>query len=262
MMLRRVLALAGMVAVCPAIARAADHADGPSATQSLMDLSGDITDVYAFTDANNVNLIMDVGTNATATSKFSNAVQYVFHVNGITGLTDTAPFSSTVVCTFDASQKISCWLQNGSKTVNYVTGDASATAGVASADGKMKVFAGPRNDPFFFNIQGFRAVTGYVAAHFADFATTLTAGGCPQLDKAGNPATVPSSSAVRGLLASQTDGTTPGVDDFQKNGTAAAPLGIATITGNILALVVSVPKTALNNNGAKPILGVWASTHK
>ena len=258
-MLRRVLALAGMVAVCPAIARAADHADGPSATQSLMDLSGDITDVYAFTDANNVNLILDVGTNATATTKFSNAVQYVFHVNGITGLTDTAPFSSTVICTFDASQKISCWLQNGSKTVNYVTGDASAAAGVSSADGKMKVFAGPRNDPFFFNIQGFRKVTGFVAQNFSALAPTLTPQGCPQLDGAGSPV---SSAAVRGLLKSQSDGSTPGVDDFQKNGTAAASLGIANLTGNVLALVVSVPKTALNDNGAKPILGVWASTHK
>jgi hypothetical protein len=224
-----------------------------------MDLSGDITDVYAFTDANNVNLIMDVGTNATATSKFSNVIQYVFHVNGITGLTDTSPLASTVICTFDASQKISCWLEQGGKTVNYATGDASATAGVSSADGKMKVFAGPRNDPFFFNIQGFRKVTGFVAQNFAALGPTLTPNGCPQLDGAGSPV---SSAAVRTLLKSQTDGTTPGVDDFQKNGTAAAPLGIATITGNILALVVAVPKTALTNNGAKPLLGVWASTHK
>jgi hypothetical protein len=258
-MLRRLLAVAGMVAVCSATARAADHADGPSATQSLMDLSGDITDVYAFVDANNVNLIMDVGTNATATSKFSNAIQYVFHINGITGLTDTAPFQSTVICTFDASQKISCWLQNGTKTVDYVTGDASATAGVTSADGKMKVFAGVRNDPFFFNIQGFRKVTGFVAQNFAALGPTLTSYGCPQLDGAGSPV---SSAAVRGLLKSQSDGTTAGVDDFQKNGTAASPLGIATITGNIQAIVVSVPKTSLNNNGAKPVLGVWASTHK
>lgn len=257
--MKRLLAMAGMVAVCAATARAADHADGPSATQSLMDLTGDITDVYAFNDATNVNLIMDVGTNATATTKFSNAIQYVFHVNGITGLTDTAPFSSTVVCTFDTTGKVSCWLQQSGKTIDYVTGDGSPTTGVTSADGKMKVFAGVRNDPFFFNIQGFRAVTDFVAQNFTALAPTLTAGGCPQLDGAGSPV---SSAMVRGLLKSQTDGTTPGVDDFAKNGTAAAPLGIATITGNILALVVQVPKTALTNNGAKPILGVWASTHK
>lgn len=263
-MRRRLVTLAGVgaLAAMAATARAADHADGPSATQSLMDLSGDITDVYAFTDANNVDLIMDVGTNATATSKFSNAIQYVFHVNGITGLTDSTPYATTVICTFDTSQKISCWLQAGSTTLSYVTGDASATAGVMSADGKMKVFAGPRNDPFFFNIQGFRVVTGYVAAHLSDFASTFNGAGCPQLDKSGNPATVPSSAAVRGLLKSQSDMTTAGVDDFAKGGKAAAPLGIATLSGNILAIVVSVPKSALTNNGAKPLLGVWASTHK
>jgi hypothetical protein len=102
-------------------------------------------------------------------------------------------------------------------------------------------------------------VTEYVAQNFTALGPTLTTGGCPQLDGAGSPV---SSAAVRGLLKTQTDGTTPGVDDFAKNGTAAAPLGIATITGNVLALVVAIPKTALTNNGAKPILGVWASTHK
>ncbi len=258
-MLRRLLAVAGMVAVCAATARAADHADGPSATQSLMDLTGDITDVYAFTDATNVNLIMDVGTNSTTSSKFSNAIQYVFHVNGITGLTDTAPLQSTVVCTFDTTGKASCWLQQGGKTVDYVTGDASATTGVMAADGKMKVFAGVRNDPFFFNIQGFRKVTGFVGQNFAALGPTLTSGGCPQLDGAGSPV---SSAAVRTLLKSQSDGTTPGVDDFAKNGTAASTSGIPNVTGNILSLVVAIPKTALTNNGAKPILGVWASTHK
>jgi hypothetical protein len=126
-------------------------------------------------------------------------------------------------------------------------------------DGKMKVFAGPRNDPFFFNIQGFRKVTGFVAANFTALAPTLAAGGCPQLDGPGSPV---SSAQVRALLKSQTDGTTAGVDDFAKGGTAAAPLGIATLSGNVLALVVSVPKTALTNAGAKPLLGVWASTHK
>jgi hypothetical protein len=258
-MLKRLLAVAGAVAALGATARAADHADGPSATQSLMDLSGDITDVYAFNDGGNVVLIMDVSANATSASKFSNVVQYVFHVNGITGLTDSAPFSSDVICTFDTSQKISCWVKQGATVVDYVNGDASATAGISATDGKLKVFAGPRDDPFFFNIQGFRKVTGFVAQNFSALQPILTSYGCPQLDSPSSPV---SSSAVRGLLKSKSDGTTPGVDDFAKGGTAAAPLGIATLSGNVLAIVVSIPKTTLTNNGAKPLLGVWASTHK
>ena len=45
----------------------------------------------------------------------------------------------------------SCWLG----TDEYVTGDASAITGLTSADGKLKVFAGLRADPFFFNLDGF-----------------------------------------------------------------------------------------------------------
>src|SRR5579871_4173587 len=147
-MTRRLLVLAGVLAAAtPAFA--ADHADGPSATQNLTDLSGDITDVYTFLDGANVVLIMDVGANATTSSKFSNVIQYVFHVNGVTGLSDTSPFSSNVVCTFDASQNISCWLIQTSGTVDYVTGNASATAGITSTAGSLKVFAGLRDDPFF-----------------------------------------------------------------------------------------------------------------
>jgi hypothetical protein len=257
-MLKRLVLVAGLLAAGGS-ARAADHADGPAATQMLMDLSGDITDVFTFNAGSNVVLIMDVGTNATAASKFSNAIQYVFHVNGITGLTDASPFASTVVCNFDTANKASCWVQNGSTTVDYVTGDASAAAGITSMSGKVKVFAGVRNDPFFFNIQGFRHVTKFVADNLSALMPIINGNGCPQLDAAGSPV---SSSAVRDLLKAKTDGSTPGVDDFGKNGTAAAPLGVATITGNVLSLVVQVPSTMLTNNGAKPILGVWASTHK
>jgi hypothetical protein len=258
-MLKRLFTAATLVAALAGPAWAADHADGPSATQNLMDLSGDLTDVYAFLDGTNVVLIMDVGANSTASSKFSNVIQYVFHTNGITGLTDQSPFSSNIICTFDSTQKVSCWVQQGTTTADYVTGDGSATTGVTSASGKVKVFAGVRNDPFFFNIQGFRNVTHFVATNLATLTPVINAAGCPELDAPGSPV---SSAAVRALLAAQTDGTTAGVDDFAKGGTAASPFGIATLSGNVLSLVVSVPITMLTNNGAKPILGVWASTHK
>ena len=257
-MLKRLLVVLALVAMART-GHAADHADGPNATQMFMDFSGDITDLYTFNNGDNVVLIMDVGVNATATSKFSNAIQYVFHVAGITGLTDSSPFASTIICTFDAAQKAQCWLQNGSTTVNYATGDASTTTGILSADGKMKVFAGPRNDPFFFNIQGFRAVTKFVAQNLSALVPIIDGNGCPHLDAPGSPV---SSAAVRSLLAKQSDGSTAGVDDFAKNGAAAAPLGVTMVTGNVLSLVVQVPASSLTNAGAKPILSIWGSTHK
>ncbi len=260
-MRRTLLTAVGVAALSLApAAYAADHLDGPSATQGGTDLSGDITDLYAFTDANNVNLIMDVAANATAgTTKFSNAVKYVFHVNAGAMFGDTSPAAYTVICTFDATQKVSCWLQNGSgATVDYATGDASATTGLTSQKSMMKVFAGIRNDPFFFNIQGFRHVTTFAAQNQSTLAGLPSQNGCPMLDAGGASL----SATVRQLLKSKTDGTTPGVDDFAKGGTAAAPAGVATLTGNVLALVISVNKSALTQNGAKPVLGVWASTHK
>src|SRR5262249_28672471 len=83
-----------------------------------------------------------------------------------------------IVCTFDASQRIQCWVGNA----EYIAGDASATAGIASADSKLKVFAGLRDDPFFFNLAGFKA-TGAAVANAAS-GLTFDAAGCPALDEA------------------------------------------------------------------------------
>jgi hypothetical protein len=239
---------------------AADHVDGTAADQNLADLSGDITDLYAFNAAGgNVVLIMDVGANATQSSRFSNVIQYVFHVNARTGATDASPFATTVVCTFDTTNKASCWVQQGGATIDYVFGDTTETMGAWSASGKVKVFAGPRNDPFFFNIQGFRAAARYVATNLSALTAILDGNGCPQLDAAGSPT---SSAKARAVLRSNGDGTTPGADDFAKGGMAAAPLGVSSLTGNVLSLVVSLPSTMLTHDGIKPLLGVWASTHK
>src|SRR5690349_16154564 len=61
-------------------ARAADHLDGPAAKAAA---ESDITDVYAWmsADKSKVNLIMNVSPAATTMSKFSDKVQYVFHLN-------------------------------------------------------------------------------------------------------------------------------------------------------------------------------------
>jgi hypothetical protein len=67
---------------------------------------------------------------------------------------------------------------------DYVQGDPSATAGMVSADGKLRVFAGRRSDPFFFNLQGFR--DGVAAVKAAAGGLTFDAAGCPtNADAAG-----------------------------------------------------------------------------
>ena len=157
--------------ITPRLAQSADHRDGPAVK---MDPSTDINDVYTWNDGNNVVLAMTVFPVADANSKFSNAAAYVLHTESAAAFGATSnPFD--IICTFDAAQKISCWAGD-----EYVTGDASAAAGVASASGKLKVFAGRRADPFFFNLEGFNDNRDFVVANAG--ALTFNNQGCPNID--------------------------------------------------------------------------------
>lgn len=234
------------------LARAADHADGP---QASADPTADITDVFAWMsgDGAKVYLAMDVAPNATNMTKFSNTVKYAFHTKSDSSLGKVLLMGemptdvNTVICTFDVMQKISCWVVDKTgKTLDYVNGDASAPAGVVSADMKVKVFAGPRSDPFFFNVDGFKDVVDLVKA--GGMALMKDGAGCPKLDMAT------SAIAVKDLSHS-VKGTMPPVNHFGPK--------TEGLTGNVLSIVVAIDKTLLTSDPVKlPTLGVWASTNK
>src|SRR5204863_2275662 len=78
---------------------AADHADGPAAKA---DPSADITDVFAWMspNASRVYLIMDLVRNATAASKFSDSVQYVFHTTSKATFGAAASMEVDIICVF------------------------------------------------------------------------------------------------------------------------------------------------------------------
>ncbi|HEY8090833.1 MAG TPA: DUF4331 family protein [Polyangiaceae bacterium] len=209
-----------------ASALSADHQDGPATTGEP---PADINDVYSWMDGNNVVLAMTVYPAAPTGAQFSNNVQYVFHTaSAATGLGTTAD-PVDVIATFDATQKIKLWVG----TTEYVTGDASPTAGLTSTDSKVKVFAGLRADPFFFNLDGFKQVALDVQG-----ATGLVPNeaGCPALGATG-PVLV-------AQLAAAPDGGAP-VNHF------------ATFNG--LAIVVSVDKTLLTKGGT--YMSVWGGTY-
>ena len=222
--------------IAPRVARSADHLDAPA---TKIDHPADINDVYTFLDGTNVAFVMTTFPAAPAGTKFSDAVQYVFHTaSGAALLTGTTQ-DYNIICTFDAAQKIQCW----GGTDEYVTGDASAAAGVASADGKMKVFAGMRADPFFFNLDGFKDATKFVATNAPALvdAGIFNGAGCPQLP-------VGTAAVVGGKLAGNPDAAAAGIpDDFFKK-------------LNGMAIVVSIDKSLINKGG--PVTSVWASTHK
>jgi hypothetical protein len=212
----------------PRLARSADHLDAPA---TKADPTADINDLYSWVDGSNVVMAMTVYPAAPAGAKFSDKVQYVFHTSSGAGFGATTS-DVNVICTFDAAQKIQCWAGD-----EYVTGDASQAAGVASKSGKLKVFAGLRADPFFFNLAGFKDTVAAVEGAAASL--TFNTAGCPNLDT--NTAT-----ALRGMLQGTSNGTAAAQDFFK--------------TLNTLAIVVSVDKSLVTKGGAT--MSVWASTNK
>jgi hypothetical protein len=220
--------LAGVACVVgySASALSADHQDAPGTMNAP---TADINDVFSWMDGSNVVLAMTVYPAAPTGALFDDHVQYVIHTASGTAFGATSS-NVDIIATFDTTQKISLWVG----TTEFVTGDASLTSGLESPDGKVKVFAGLRADPFFFNLDGFKAAAADVAA-----ATGLTANeaGCPMLPSA-------TASALVAQLGTAPDG-------------GAAQDHFATFNG--LAIVVELDKSLVTAGG--PMMSVWAGTY-
>lgn len=230
---------------------AADHLDGP-AVQMAANQMADLLDVYAWmtSDGNNVNLAMTVSPADQGTNTFGPSVQYVWHVSAHAGAQNSEAFSAPgseekVICTFTDNTHGECWVTKGATVLDYVKGDPSSTSGMTSADGKVKVFAGRRSDPFFFNLAGFKKA---VMAVEGAGAIPANAAGCPAVPTA--IATV--------LRADLSSPVTTG---------AAAPCANNQIdcfaTFNVMAIVAQVDRAMLSQGDAPEhrLVSVWASTH-
>lgn len=210
------------------IARAADHLDSPSASASA---AADITDVYSWmsADETKLNLVMNVVPLATATSTFSDAVQYVWHVDSGAAFGATTT-TTNVIATFDADGEISVWVGDQA----YVSGDASVATGLGNDE--LLVFAGLRNDPFFFNLEGFTdAVTFVVNSGGGLVANSF---GCPDTTGVGQ-------SQILARLQGTNHAADPAEDFFA---------GL-----NVMSIVVQVDVDLVNDGG--DVLAVWGSTH-
>ncbi len=133
--------------------RASDHRDSPS---TLIDHATDITDLYAFrspTDANNLVVVLGVNPylpGAAPSPMFSTNARYLIHVDNNGDLNDDA----TVVFTFSGSPL--AWRAEG-LGANAITGQVTPVgqAPIVYDTGGIKIFCGPRDDPFFFDLDGF-----------------------------------------------------------------------------------------------------------
>ena len=218
-----------LVLAIPLTARAADHVDAPAATAEP---NADITDLYAWmsSDASKLNLVLDVHPSATAQSVFSPAVQYAVHIQSAEAFGASEVHESRLVCQFANPTEIECWLGD-----EYLRGDPSSPEGITSEDGRMRVFAGLRDDPFFFNLTGFKETVKQVQA--AAGGLTFDEAGCPALDQ----------------------GTADALVSQLQSGPDGAPVSDTFARTNVLSIAVELDKTLVNQGG--PVLGVSASTH-
>jgi hypothetical protein len=161
-----VSALAAGVVGTLATGHASDHLDSPRA---IADPQADIADVFAFTsptDANRLVLAMTLRPFAPPGATFSPRVDYIFRVRRVIApqplILDPTPLDIT--CEFDdadsAQQMATC----------STPGGAHATAMFGDTGGRdasgMRVFAGRRADPAFFDRNGALATVATGRASF------------------------------------------------------------------------------------------------
>jgi hypothetical protein len=177
-----VLAAVLMQSAGPPAATAADHLDAPGLTPPGGDVQRDITDVYAFrspTNSANTVLVMNVngvgspgeaapgpdrtfarGAPAVGNTKF---VLYNFNIDSdgdaVADVVLTSRFGepdADGVQDFELRQNGKLLIPKG---VGRTTGFSESTPHVVTADG-VSAFAGPRDDPFFFDLLGFINILG------------------------------------------------------------------------------------------------------
>jgi len=243
------LGLGAGILVATHKSHAADHLDAPTTAMAANQMA-DIGDVYAWmtSDAKKVILAMTVSPGDQGTNTFGPSTQYVWHVSAHAGTLNSAAFGAPgseerVVCTFTDNTHAECWVVKGTTVLDYVKGDPSTA--MTSADGKMKVFAGRRSDPFFFNLAGFKKT---IAAVEGAGAITPNAAGCPAVPTA-------TAAALRTFLS------TPVVTG------AAMPCpnnqADCFLNFNVMAIVAEIDKSLLTQGDTPDhhLVSVWGSTH-
>ena len=164
---------------------AADHIDAPAVQGG----TSDITDFYSFQGANSNNLVFVANVKgllsptATASTSFDENVMVEFNIdnNGdnVEDLVIQAVkrddkmyfFGPVAPGTTGISSTIKTAAASGSVTISSY----GASALTAEKNG-MKFFAGPRDDPFFFDLNQFKAILAGTATGFNNPGTDTFAG--------------------------------------------------------------------------------------
>lgn len=181
----KVLLGLSLVAISGLVFMAADHADAPAVTGN----ASDITDVYAFQGQNTNNLVFVVNTqglltpSATAKAEFSEDVLTEINIdnNGdnVEDLVIQAIrknnkmyfFGPVAPGTTGTTSAVKTTATTGSVKIS----DYGKPASIGEENG-MKYFAGPRDDPFFFDLGQFKQILAGHASGFNNPGTDSFAG--------------------------------------------------------------------------------------
>ncbi len=165
---------------------AADHIDTPAVTGQ----SSDITDIYVFRGQDVNNLVFVANTQgllapgATAAAKFDENTVIEFNIdNNADNIEDLV-----IQCKYDAvsnsmqvygpvapSEKGTRSKLEGSVTASAVV-TAYGAAPIIGTGGGIKAFAGPRDDPFFFDLNRYKGILAGTFPGFANPGTDTFAG--------------------------------------------------------------------------------------
>lgn len=167
---------------------AADHIDAPAVTGQ----SSDITDLYVFRAQDPANLVFVANTQgllapgSTAAAKFDENTVIEFNIdNNGDNIEDLV-----IQCKYDAASNsmrvygpiVPSEKGTRSKLEGNVTASATVTAygagspTIGTGTTGIKVFAGPRDDPFFFDLNRYKAILAGTASSFNNPGTDTFAG--------------------------------------------------------------------------------------
>lgn len=174
-----------LIAVTGLLLVAADHIDSPGVSNT----GNDITDVYAFQGADTNNLVFVVnsaglltpGTTGAATFKENVLTEINIDNNGdnVEDLVIQAIKRGNKMYFFGPVAPGTPGTSSTIKTANAagsVEISQYGNAAITSTSGGMKFFAGPRDDPFFFDLGQFQAILGGSASGFNNPGSDTFAG--------------------------------------------------------------------------------------
>jgi len=181
------LAIVAMAVVSGGIIYASDHIDAPSVTNQTTD----ITDLYVFQGANTNDLVFVGNTQGlltpatTGAAKFDpkTLIQFNIDVNNdniedlvIQCIYDAASNTMKVYGPIKPTAPGLVSKLEGSVTASVGITPYGASAPIVTTKNGISVFAGPRDDPFFFDLDQYHAVLAGTASGFRNPGVDAFAG--------------------------------------------------------------------------------------